>query len=264
MKKIYSCLLIVLSACGLSFGQTVTDFTKKDCNGQTHHLFSELDSNNAIIVEFFHTCLPCKDAAQAMKPMYQNLKTKYGSKVRFYGMPEDDSFDCSQVLNWVTINGFTSMVTPFDSGSVQAAYLGGMGMPTVAVLAGSGHKILYLVNATTAAFAVSDTTIIGSAIRNFLDSTFAGVPSVNLNASVNLFPNPVSKNISISIEVKEAGTLKLEITNITGEKIAELTEEKIQTGVWNRNFPISLSNGVYFIRGRINEKTFNKRITVQH
>ena len=264
MKKGYIFFLLFLFTGTISFGQTVTDFTKKDCNGKTHNLFSELDSGNAIIIEFFHTCLPCKDAAQAMMPMYQKLRTSYGNKVRFFGIPEDDSYDCSQVLNWVSVNGLISMVTPFDSGSVQAAYYGGMGMPTVAVVAGSGHKILYLVNATTASFATSDTTIIGSKIRNFLDSTFAGIPVISSTVFVNIFPNPAATFLAISVETNQAGTLSLEITTITGDKVAGLTEEKIQAGMWSKNFPVSLSNGVYFITGSLNQRKINQRFTVQH
>ena len=264
MKKNYILFLFSLMVSSAAVAQTVVDFTKKDCNGKTHNLFTELDSGNAIIMELFHTCLPCKDAAQNMLPMYQKLKASYGNKVRFFGIPEDDSFGCSQVLNWVSVNGLSAMVTPFDSGSVQAAYLGGMGMPTVAVLAGSGHKILYLVNATTAAFATSDTGIIGGAIRNFLDSTFAGVPAIHSNVSISVYPNPAAHFLGINIETSQSGILNLEITTLTGGKVVYLTEEKIQAGVWSRNFPVSLSNGVYLLVGNLNEKKINQRLTIQH
>ena len=142
MKHLYIFLLASLIYSTGSNAQTVTDFTKKDCNtGASHNLFSELNSGKAIIMEFFHTCISCSNAAKDIKPMYQNLVLKYGNKVLFYVMPEDDSYTCSDVLNWVNTNGLSSVVIPLDSGSVQTAYYGGMAMPSIAVVAGSAHQL---------------------------------------------------------------------------------------------------------------------------
>ena len=239
-------------------------FNKTDCNGQAHHLFSELDSGNVVIMEFFHTCGSCITAANDMKPMIQNLVAQYGNKVRFYVAPEDDSETCTGVQAWVSTNGFSSIAVPFDSGGTQSSYYGQGGMPTIAVAAGNTHQLLYLASSNTASgFVTSDTAIIGTAIRNFLDTTFAGIQNVNSAFSIAVFPNPIADNFAISIEVKEPGMLKLELTNIAGQKVAELTEENIQTGIWRRNFPISLSNGIYLVKGEFNQKTFSKTITVQ-
>jgi hypothetical protein len=265
MKKIHTLLFALILACTVANAQTTAmDFTKKDCNGKMHHLFSELDSGNVIIMEFFHTCASCIDAPNGLKPMYQKLVAKYGNKVRFYGTASEDdaSRDCSYAIKWITNNGFASMIVPFDSGAVQTAYYGGQGMPTLAIAAGRKHKLLYLVNGSNGSFTPSDTGIISIAIRHFLDSAFLAVPTLASNVSVNIFPNPLTNNLSITIETKEAGALKLELTSITGQKIATLTEEKIQLGTWAKNFPLSLSSGVYFIKGILNEKSFQEKITV--
>ncbi len=264
MKNILSTYIVLLFCASASVAQTTAmDFTKKDCNGKAHHLFAELDSENVVIMEFFHTCPSCVAAANDMKPMYQNLAAKYGNKVRFYVAPGDDSYACSSVNLWITNNGFATMTVPFDSGSVQTAYYGGMGMPTIAVAAGSSHKLLYLANQNVS-FATGDTATIDSAIRNFLDSAFAGVQNINTNVSVTIYPNPVADHCSIIIETKTSGILKLELTNISGQKIRELADEKIQAGIWNKDFPLSLPRGVYFIEGLFNEKPFQEKITILH
>lgn len=265
MKKIYSLLLAALLGNTIANAQTTAmDFTMNDCNSVMHNLYSELDPGNVIIMEFFHTCPSCAAAANDLKAMYQDLTATYGTtKVRFYVTPYDDGYNCTSVLNWVNTNGLSSVVVPFDSGGVQTAYYGGMGMPTIVVAAGSTHKLLYLCNQTVP-FYTSDTTLIGTAIRNFLDSTYAGVSNIQSNVSISIFPNPTTDELTISIEAKEAGMLKLELANITGDKVAGLTEEKIQTGVWKKNFPISLSNGIYFIKGSLNEKPFQEKVTVLH
>ena len=265
MTKLKTTFIALLSGTVMSMAQTTAmDFTMNDCNGQMYNLFTELNMEHAVIMEFFHTCPSCAAAANDIKPMYQSLVAQYGNKVRFIVTPEDDTYNCTSVVNWVSTNGLSGVVTPFDSGGVQTAYYGGLGMPTIAVAAGSTHKLLYLANAATASFATSDTGLIGTAIRNFLDSTFAGIGSIDMNISAVVYPNPVGNNLSVSIEVKEPGTLQLEITNVTGDKVAELTEEQIQSGIWKRSFPVSLSNGTYFINGSINENAFSKKITVKN
>lgn len=264
MKNILSFLLVLgLSHSALNAQSTAMDFTMNDCNGNTHHLFSELDSNNVVIMEFFHTCPSCVQAAADMKPMIQSIKAKHGNKLRFFVTPEDDTYPCSSVLNWMNSNGFAGLVTPFDSGSVQCAYYGGLGMPTIAVAAGSQHKLLYLANASIG-FTTSDTTLIGNAIRNFLDSTFAGMDDIPSNASINLYPNPVSSKFELSIEAKESGVLKLGIANMAGQTVADLAEEKLQAGAWSRGFSISLPDGIYFVQGTFNGRSLRKKITVQH
>ena len=242
---------------------TAMDFTHKDCNGNAHHLFSTLDSQNVVILQFFHTCPSCAAAADDLKPMYQSIKTKYGNKIRYYAAPGDDSYPCSSVQSWISSNGFSSMIVPFDSGGVQTAYYGGMGMPTVAVAAGSTHKLLYLANQSVS-FLTSDTGLIGNAIRNFLDSAFAGIEESGLSASAVVFPDPASEYYTVSLNAPETGILNLDLMDITGRTLAELTREKIQGGPSSRSFQVNLPDGVYFIRGKLNEKIFYRKIIFTH
>lgn len=261
MKKIHAILFVLLFGTAFSNAQTTAmDFTMNDCNGQMHNLYSELDGGNVVIMEFFMlSCSGCIDAANDMEPMHQSLVSQYGSsKVRFYQTAFNNSYTCSSINNWVNSNGFLSV--PFDSGAAQVAYYGGMGMPTIAVAAGNTHKLLFL----SVGFSPSDTTTMGAAIRNFLDSTLAGVEDINATVSVSVLPNPASENFAVSLNIKEAGMLKLELTNIMGQRMTELTEEKVQTGTWNRNFTALLPNGVYFIKGSINEKPFYEKISIRH
>ncbi len=265
MKKLITLFLVVAFTNTISNAQTTAlDFNTADCNGNMHHLFSELDSGNVVIMEFFHTCPSCVSAANDILPMYQDLVSQYGNKVRFFVTPEDDSYPCSSVLNWISINSLTSVI-PFDSGSVQTAYYGGSGMPTIAVAAGSSHQLLFLVNSSTASFATSDTGIIGTAVRNFLDTTFAGIKNCNsATIATTIFPNPVNENFTIKIENKNSGSLKLELTTLSGQRIILLSEEKIPSGTWSKNFSASsLSAGIYLIKGRVNDQSFSETITIQ-
>lgn len=265
MKKITLTLAIFLFTIINYKAQPTTamDFTKADCNGQMHHLFSELDSGNVVIMEFFHTCGACIDAANDMKPMIQNLVAKYGNKVHFYVAPEDDEDSCVNVINWVGSNGFSSIAVPFDSGGAQSSYYGQGGMPTIAVAAGNTHQLLYLASSNTAnGFMPTDTALIGAAIRNFFEPT--GIPNINSSVSTSIFPNPVANNFVISIQTKEPGTLKLELADIEGHKVAELMEEKLNAGKFEKTIPVSnIPDGIYFIKGTFNESVFSEKIIIQ-
>lgn len=263
-KSIYFILALsfVITTSNAQQKRTVaSDFTMNDCNGQMHNLFTELNGGNVIIMEFFHTCSSCISAANDIKPMYQNLVAQYGNKVRFFVLPSDDDYSCTQVMNWVSTNNFSSIVVPFDSGATQMAYYGGSGMPTIAVVAGSSHKVLF----TQLGLAPSDTTIIGDSIRHFFNPTGLGIQNKNSNTNyIQVYPNPASNNFNLSFDTKEAGTFKVQLTNIVGQTVVELAEEKLQVGNWNQTIPInSLPDGIYFIKGQFNEKIFYEKITVQ-
>ncbi len=190
--------------------------------------------------------------------MFQHLKaTACGNKIRFYQTGFNNTYTCLTVSKWVTNNGFTSV--PFDSGAAQVAYYGGFGMPTIAVAAGSAHKILYLDNQN---FPASDTAKIDSLISNFCLGT--GINEAKNNFSFTVFPKPTSGNFSVSFNATEAGNLKMEMENILGQKIKSLTDEKISAGKWERGFSVEkLPKGIYFLRILFNGKPAVEKIIIE-
>lgn len=260
MKKYILSLFIVLICIYNSNSQTTaTDFTMNDCNGQMHHLFSELDSGNVVILEFFMlSCTPCITAGQKLEALHQTLTTQYGSsKVRYYHFGYSNSYTCTQITNWVSTNGFSSV--PFDSGAAQVAYYGGMGMPTVAVVAGSAHSVLF----TNVGFATSDTGTIGTAVRNFFKASGVNEPA-HPALSANTIYNPTSETLAISLNTYSSGALDIELINVTGQKVKTLThKELINGGLHNKTFPVQLPAGIYFINIRFNEESVSQKIVIQ-
>lgn len=259
MKQVFTLIFTVCLVEVSSAQTTAMDFNMSDCaTGQMHHLFAELDSGKAAIMEFFMTnCNPCVDAGNALEPMYQNLKQS-GCKVLYYQTGFNDTYHCNVINPWVTTNLFSSV--PFDSGAAQVAYYGGFGMPTVVVAAGSTHRILYLANQ---GFPAGDTATIADSIRTFCNAG-AGVNSVKFFFSFSIFPKPASDNFTVSFHATETGTLKMELSTIFGEKIKTLAEEKVQTGMWSRNFSSAhLPKGIYFLRVHLNDASFVEKIIVE-
>jgi hypothetical protein len=238
---------------------TAYDFTMNDCNGTMHHLFSELDSGNVVVMEFFMlSCSPCIVAGHALDGMIVPLKNKYGQKVRFYQIGFTNSYTCTQIQSWVSTNGFATSVS-FDSGAVQVAYYGGMGMPTIAVVGGKNHDVLF----TSLDFKpTTDTATISKAIHTFFEPT--GILTNELMVtSVSVFPNPASHAVSISLTVEKAGLLNLILTNVQGKKMATLFNESVTPGITNKILQLpDVKNGIYFLQGEIGGQSFTKKITI--
>lgn len=240
---------------------TAYDFNMNDCNGKMHHLFSELDSGNVVVMEFLMlSCSPCIVAGKSLDAMVGPLKKKYGEKVRFYQFGFTKSYTCSQIQNWVSTNGFANSV-PFDSGDVQVAYYGGMGMPTVAVVGGKKHKVLF----SSIDFKPNtDSATISAAIHTFFNTTGI-LTNESIVSAVSVYPNPVSNVITLSLDSKKTGPLYLTITNLEGQKIADLPVESVKAGAWSKTITLpQIKNGIYFLNGSIEGNIFTKKITIQN
>lgn len=262
LNKTGTLLTALFFTFNLAKGQTTAmDFTMTDCNGNMHNLYSELDSGNVVIMEFFMlSCSPCIDAGDALEPMFNKLKSTCSNKIKFYHIGYTNSYTCTQITNWVNNNGYTSV--PFDSGGVQTAYYGGMGMPTVAIAGGSSHKVLY----SAVGFIPGDTAAAADSIRTFFGCSASGMNDEGVNiSSISIYPNPLSEKGVISLSTKYPGTLRLELLNLHGQALSLLHEEKLGSGNHTASFSLkNISSGFYILKGELNGESFFRKISAIH
>ncbi len=83
-------------------------------------------------------------------------------------MPFNNSSSCSSVQSWISTNKLT-MYTGLDSGKQQVAHYGGFGMPTVVLVGGRDHKVLF----STLGFSTSDTIVMRDSMDAFFRSPTA-------------------------------------------------------------------------------------------
>jgi len=239
---------------------TAMDFTMVDCNASaTHNLYSDLNSGKVVIIEYFMlSCSSCPTAGAKLEIMKANLLAQYPGKIKSYAFAYNNTYSCTQVSNWVTTNGFTSI--PSDSGATQVAYYGGMGMPTIVIAAGTNHKLL---GSPYIGFTTSDTTGMATNIRNFLN----GPTSVNeLKSNItelNIFPNPTINELKITFNLTETSNTIIEIMDVTGRIVKTLLNEKMSSGNFTKTFNVSsLENGNYFINLNTNGFISRKKISI--
>lgn len=77
------------------------------------------------------------------------------------------------------------------------------------------------------------------------------------------YPNPFNPSTTVSYSMKDAGTVVLELYDITGRFVEEIVNEYKLSGEYKIHFDASnLSSGTYFIRGKLGESISTQKITL--
>jgi thiol-disulfide isomerase/thioredoxin len=233
------------------------DFSGNDCNGIYRHLFADLDSGKAVLLHFYMpSCGSCPPPAQKIQAMANNINATHPGKVKAYAFPFNNTTTCTYSSFWVSSNGL-SLYAPMDSGATMVAYYGGFGMPTVVLLGGTNHRVMF----STQSFVTSDTTVMRDSILAMLATGINEMPTDV--SSFNIYPNPASDVISIDLELKESSTVYIEITDVFGKQIAILMNEKQNSGQLKKQFSTAmLPKGNYLFHSIINGRSFSKKLTI--
>lgn len=248
--KITLLLLLVLnflfSASYTSAQTTAMDFVEEDCNGSSQNLYTDLDSGNVVILEFFMLdCGPCVAAGQELEILKSVLLAEYPGKIKSYAIGSSDTYDCTSIMYWVNTSGFTSI--PMDSGATHVDYYGGIGMPTIVVIGGgTSHTVL---GSPYIGFSTNDTTTMALDIRAFLNGTDPVHHQNIKSGSFNFFPNPSTGTLNLMFQIKEVTTIKVDLIDAMGREVMILFDEVLSGGHTMKTFNTSrLENGNYIIR----------------
>jgi hypothetical protein len=261
MKKLIILTVVLLNAVIYTNAQTAMQFSGVDCNGNLVDLFADLDAGKAVILHFYMpNCGSCPPPAQKIQTMANNINAMYPGMVKGYAFPFQNTTTCVYSSSWVSTNSLSSLYAPMDSGAVQVAHYGGFGMPTVVLLGGTDHRTLF----STLSFSTSDTTIMRDSILAMLGSTTNIKNITSGNNSLNVFPNPANEKINVTVELNETTDLMIDITDISGKKVAEIINEK-RNGIVSIEFNTSeLQDGNYIVRMNANGITSTQKVKVSH
>ena len=262
-----STLLKIAAAAFLGFSaissnaQTIAmDFNTTDCNGSPTSLFSDLDAGKAVILFYYMpSCGSCPPPAQKIQAMANNINAAHPGMVKAYAFPFNNTTPCSYSQTWVTSNSLP-LYAPMDSGATAVAHYGGFGMPTVVLVGGSNHRVMF----STLSFSTSDTTTMRDSIMTLMGAT--GINEIPGNISkLSVYPNPAISKVTVSVDLKEQSDLTIDIIDITGKQIAVISKDKNATGSVNRTYNTdALANGLYTIRINAGGKLVNRKLNVAH
>jgi len=236
-----------------SFAQTTAqDWTKTDCSSNSVNLFSLLDNNEVVVMEFGMGCSSCSVAANYL---INTLKAKYdishpGSVNFFY-------------MDYWTGNTCTGDVQPmlagyaFDAGfdncmNEKNYYMTGSPMPAIVIATGPAHTVIYEKNSFNQG---NDTANIRTSIDNALMMLSIGDPVATNNISVS--PNPSNGNITIE-----------SYNNITSIMIYDIAGKEVYTSrpdinKINLDLTGMVEKGIYFAEITIDGKTQTEKIVIE-
>ena len=218
------------------------NFTGQDCNGNNVDLFADLDAGKAVMLIFYMpNCGSCPPVATRMQSMANKINATHPGLVKAYSFPYQNSTTCSYSSSWVTNNNLP-LFAPMDSGAVQVAYYGGFGMPTVVLLGGDNHDVLF----TTQDFNNSDTTT----MRDLILNTFtAGVTENTTITALEVFPNPAAELVKISFTNPVTADTEIKIVDLSGKAVLSFKREKLAKGLVEEELDISsVPAGNYLIQ----------------
>lgn len=241
MKTKFLLLILLLSFSQVGKSQTVAqDWTKDDCTGVTHNLFSELDSGNVIMLEFVMQCGTCIAAAADLNTIYNDYQISHPGKFKYYMIDYSTGFSCDTMMAWA--HGINC--TFFLDGGHEVAYYGGFGMPTIVILGGVNHSVFYNALGFNPTFDIQY-------IRDAIDLAFAtsAIPEKEVFHSLSVFPNPSAEIVTINYSLKKSSDVTIDVLDVSGRMVLSLALGENSAGENSFHLETSaLSNGFYNLR----------------
>jgi len=261
MKK----LLILLTALSSFFmvanAQTAMQISGLDCYDNPMDMFADLDAGKAVIIHFYMPdCGSCPPPATKIQTMANNIMETYPGMIKGYAFPFQNSTTCSYSSSWVEDNDLP-FYTPMDSGALPVAYYGGFGMPTVVLLGGLDHRVMF----STLSFVNSDTTEMADSILALFGGTTSVLNELNLITDLKLMPNPANNAFDISANLLENGPIVVELVDLTG-KIVFINEHAfVSAGKFAETIDTNkLPNGIYMVQLTAGEAILIKQVVIAH
>ena len=263
MKIFYSLTLLAITCLTLSLkaNAQAMDFTANDCNGNPQHLYADIEAGQAVVLFFYMAnCGSCPPPAQKIQAMANKINQSCPGMVKGYANSYQNSTTCVYTASWVTSNNLPLYVPMAGDGAEQVAFYGGFGMPTVVLLGGPNHDILW----STQNFVTSDTTVMRDLILNM--NCVAGTNELNgKNNSVNIFPNPSNDILTFNFSNSNNSEFSYSIKDLLGKTVISVNSESIEEGIIERTVnTASLANGNYLLRLELNGVIETRKISIVH
>ena len=123
-----------------------------------------------------------------------------------------------------------------------------------------GFYALYFDGST---YIASGTTFGEADSAYFEGYTAVGVPEVNSNLDVMVYPNPFSNSAKVAFMLEQAEQVKYSIFNILGEQISVSDQGLMSAGPQEITIQgENLNTGIYFLQLNIGNKMYTERITI--
>lgn len=261
MKKLVFTILTIAFTMGLLNAQsTAMQISGEDCYGNPMDIFADLDAGKAVILHFFMPdCMMCPPPADKIQTMADNIMETYPDMIKGYAFPFQNSTSCDYSASWVEDNHLP-FYAPMDSGATPVAYYGGFGMPTVVLLGGSDHRVMF----STQSFSTSDTSEMADSILALFGETSTLIGSAELIQNISVSPNPANDFISVNFSANTGDNVQITVFDLAGNVITSFNENNSETSFSKSIETASLAEGVYILKMSLNGNIRSGKFTVIH
>lgn len=260
MNKILTLSLALTCGCTVARAQSnAMQFSGTDCNGNNVDLFADLDAGKAVVLHFYMpNCGSCPPPAQKIQAMADAINAEHPGMVKGYAFPYQNSTTCAYSSSWVSTNNLGGLYAPMDSGATQVAYYGGFGMPTVVLLGGTDHRVMFV----TQSFSTADTALMADSIMNLLEGPSGVGDLMEGVGGYSLYPNPARDVMTMELALLTDARVRMELTDLTGRTVV-LMEERAWSGRAVKELDLSgMVAGEYVARLHVNGRTLNRKVTI--
>ena len=111
---------------------------------------------------------------------------------------------------------------------------------------------------------VSGNTTYGKSVFYYPGST--GTPDLSApGIQAHLFPNPANDKVNLTINLNDAGHIRLSLYNVFGQEVKVYDESNANSGLYTRELDLTgLAEGIYFVQMSIKgENIFSQRLVKQ-
>lgn len=245
MKKILSLslfLIITIVTTGQTTLAEAVNFQVKTIYSEPIWLFPLLDDQNKIVViDFFSTsCGPCQDYAPDFQACYEKFGNNEGNT---YFMGINWGNDNTGVYEFDSIFGLTypSSSGTQGGGNIVCQDYNILSYPTIIIIL-PDHSIIeqYI-------WIPDEETITNAVIA--AGGIMVNTPEINIvDPSATFFPNPVSKNGHVKLNITESSMINVSVINLLGQEVVSSNPEYYNKGEAVIGFSVEkLVNGYYFI-----------------
>jgi len=101
-----------------------------------------------------------------------------------------------------------------------------------------------------------------------IDDDLAAAPAV-INPISN-YPNPFSNSTTLRLDLAKGGELHLSVYDLKGRKVRELLQTRKSAGTFELTWDATddkgkkLASGIYFVRMRLDGKSYSKKLSIVH
>lgn len=243
----YLCLglAFLLSSSVVKAQSNATDFQVKDCAGIDRHLFAELDAGKVIVLSMVHPCISCVSPTKTAIDVVNTYATSHPGKVLFYLTDDVGNTPCTSLNSWASTYGITGVTILSDPKVTQSDY-GSSGMPKILVLAGSNHKVILNKNDGI------NSTELNTSILSGL--SLSALDDLNGFSKFNLYPNPCTDKLQLSIEVNSMVPIQYQLIDLLGKVVYQSKESYYLQGKHTIDIPVKdLGQGIYFFKLSVNQ-----------